>query len=38
MYTGFWWGNLGEKDHLGDPGIDEGIILRRIFRKWDDGL
>jgi len=21
-YTGFWWGNLGERDHLGDPGVD----------------
>ena len=21
-YTGFWWGNLREKDHLEDPGID----------------
>jgi hypothetical protein len=21
-YTGFWWGNLWERDHLGDPGID----------------
>jgi hypothetical protein len=26
-YTGFWWGNLGERDYLGDPGID-GRILR----------
>jgi len=37
-YTGFWWGNLKERDHLGDPGIDGRIILRRIFRKWDVGV
>ena len=37
-YTGFWWGNLRERDHLGDPGIDEGTILRWISRKWDVGL
>jgi hypothetical protein len=37
-YTGFWWGNLRETDHLGDPGVDGRIILRRIFRKWDVGV
>jgi hypothetical protein len=37
-YTGFWWGDLWERDHLGDPGIDGRIILRWIFRKWDEGL
>ena len=36
--TGFWWGNLRERDHWWDPGIDERIILKRIFRKWDVGV
>jgi hypothetical protein len=27
MYTGFWWGNLREGDHWGDPGVDGRIIL-----------
>ena len=33
-YTGFWCGNLRERDHLEDLGVDERIILRLIFRKW----
>jgi len=32
-YTGFWRGNLRERDHWGDAGVDGRIILRRIFRK-----
>jgi hypothetical protein len=32
--TGFWWGNLRERDNLEDPDIDGRIILRWIFRKW----
>ena len=35
VYTGFWWGNLRERDDLGDPGVDGRIILIWIFRKWD---
>jgi hypothetical protein len=33
--AGFWWGNLSERDHLKDPGIDGNIILRQVIRKWD---
>ena len=31
--VGFWLGNLRERDHLEDPGVDEKIILRCIIRK-----
>ena len=37
MYTGFWWENLREIDHLEDRDVDGRIILRWIFRKWDRG-
>jgi len=37
-FTGFWWGNLKETDHLGNPGVDGRIIVRWIFRKWDVGV
>jgi len=37
-YKGFWLGNVKERDHLGDPGVDGRIILRWIFRKWDVGI
>ena len=33
--TGFWWGNLRERDHWGDPDVYGRIILRCIFRKWE---
>ena len=27
VHTGFWWGNLRERDHVEDPGVTGGIIL-----------
>jgi hypothetical protein len=40
VYTGFWWGNLKERDHLGDPGIKGRIIVRWISGSvmWGYGL
>ena len=38
LHTGFWWGNLKERGHLEDPGVDRKVILRWIFKKWDRGV
>jgi hypothetical protein len=34
LYARFWQGNMKERDHLEERGIDGRIILRWIFRKW----
>jgi hypothetical protein len=34
VHTGFWWGDLRESDHLGDPDVDGRLILKRIFKEW----
>jgi hypothetical protein len=35
LRTAFWWGDLSERDHLGDVGLDGRIILKWIFKEWD---
>jgi hypothetical protein len=30
-----WLGNLRERDHWGEPGVEGRIMLRWIVRKWD---
>ena len=32
VQAGFWWGSLGERDHLEEIGIDGRIVLRWTFR------
>ena len=34
----FWWGNVMERDHLKEAGLDERIILNLFFKKWDGGM
>jgi hypothetical protein len=32
------WGNVRERAHWGNTGVDVSIILRWIFMKWDVGV
>jgi len=34
VHTGFWSGDLMERDHLEDLGIDGRIVLKWIFKNW----
>jgi hypothetical protein len=38
VYTGFWWGNLRERDDLVDPVVDGRIILKQTFKKFDGDM
>jgi hypothetical protein len=33
VHAGFWWGSLGERDHLKDIGVD-GMIILQWSLKW----
>jgi hypothetical protein len=36
MDTEFWWGDLSKRNHLEDLGVDGGIILKLMFKTWDE--
>jgi len=36
VYTGIWWRELREGDHLANPGVDERRILKYILKKCDE--
>jgi hypothetical protein len=38
VYTGFWWGNLKEIEHLQDPGEDGRMDLKRVCdrKAWPE--
>jgi hypothetical protein len=38
MHIVFLWGNLGERDHLGQPGVDTRKLLKCMFKKQDGGV
>jgi len=37
VYTGFWWVNLRERDHLEDPSVD-GDNIKMDIQEVDEGL
>jgi hypothetical protein len=38
VHTGFWWGDVFERDDFEDLGVDGRIILKWVFKQWDGGM
>jgi hypothetical protein len=37
VHTGYWWGELRERNNFEGLGASGTIILKWIFKKWDGG-
>jgi len=37
MYTEYWWGNVKDREHLEDLGVDGMAILKLIINKYFEG-
>ena len=35
VHTGFWWGDLRERDHMEDLSLDGRVILKWVLKEWD---
>jgi hypothetical protein len=35
VHRGLWCGNLMERDHVEDLGLDGKIAIRLVFKIWD---
>jgi len=35
VHAEFWWGDVRERAHLKEQGVNRRVILKCIFKKWD---
>jgi hypothetical protein len=35
LHTGFWWGNIRQRDRFEDLNVNGRILLKLVLKKWD---